>query len=445
MRFLLVGNGAREHAIAEAICRNNSVSLFAFMNAKNPGIAKLCEKTGGKFEIGNICDGAAIVNFAVANSISLSFSSPDATLQAGVSDALIAKGIPCASPTKSASRVEWDKSFARNLMKKYAIGGSPKFGVFKGADEAAKFIDSLKGEAAVKPSGLTGGKGVKVVGVQLKDAEEAKEYAREILQSNMGGLKELVIEEKLIGEEFTLQAFCDGKTLIPMLLVQDHKLAFENETGPNTGGMGSYSDANHLLPFISQEEYDFAVSIMQQTILALSSESSSFTGVLYGQFIATKEGIKVIEFNARFGDPEAMNALALLEADLYSVMESMAKGTLADTPISFAKKATVCKYLVPKSYPGKSEENEEIKINGEALAKSNAKIYYSSVYEKEGKIYTQKSRSIGVLGIAGSISEAERISEDGCTSISGVLRHRRDIGTKALINRKIERMNKIRS
>ncbi|MEM2963644.1 MAG: phosphoribosylamine--glycine ligase [Candidatus Anstonellales archaeon] len=443
--FLLVGNGAREHAIAATVCKNKNVRFFAYMDAKNPGIAALCELSGGEYAIGNICNAAEIAEYAKSRDISLAFSSPDATLEAGVSDALIQRGVTCASPTRAASQIEWDKSFARDLMQRYSIPGNPKFKVCTTTEEAFSFIDSLGGNVAVKPSGLTGGKGVKVVGVQLNGPEDAKAYVQEIFDKEIGGIKSVIIEQKLSGEEFTLQAFSDGITLYPMPLVQDHKLAFEGDTGPNTGGMGSYSDSNHLLPFISKEEYEYAVSIMQKTIQALRSEKNSFVGVLYGQFMATPTTINLVEFNARFGDPEALNVLAVLNGDLYSIFESMAHGKLQNTAFSFEKKATVCKYLVPKGYPEKSESDQPIRIDWNCVYNTGAKLYFASVYEKDNIIYTRKSRSIGVLAVADSIAKAEKSAEWACSCVSGPLRHRADIGTQELINKKIARMNRLRS
>ena len=314
--FLLIGNGAREHAIAESICRNESVRLFACMSANNPGIAALVKKSGGAAEIGDIHSPAAVVAFAKKHSPSLAFPSPDAVLAAGVTDALVAAGIPCASPAKEAARLEWDKSYARELLKDFKIEGSPKFGIFDNAAEASSFIDSLNGQVAVKPSGLTGGKGVKVTGYQLKDGTEAKQYAAELLKIRHSGIPTIVIEEKLEGEEFSLQAFSDGKKICGMPLVQDHKRAYEGDVGPNTGGMGSYSDSNHLLPFLRPTHRDAALSIMQKTIDAFKKKTGSpYIGILYGGFMATRDGVKLIEYNSRFGDPEAMNVLSIMESD----------------------------------------------------------------------------------------------------------------------------------
>ncbi|VVB98786.1 Phosphoribosylamine--glycine ligase [uncultured archaeon] len=441
--FLLVGNGAREHAIAESICRNEEVKLFAFMSANNPGIAALCKKSGGVAELGDIHSPEAVVAFAKKVKPALSFPSPDAVLAAGVTDALQSAGFTCASPTKEAARLEWDKSYARELLKDFKVEGAPRFGIFDNEKEAASFIDSMGGNVAVKPSGLTGGKGVKVTGYQLKDGAEAKAYTKELLSIKHSGLPTIVIEEKLEGEEFSLQAFSDGVKIYGMPLVQDHKRAYEGDVGPNTGGMGSYSDANHLLPFLKKEHQTQALSIMQKTIDAFRKKTGKpFIGILYGGFMVTREGVKLIEYNSRFGDPEAMNVLSILESDLYDILSGMAKGKIARAP-KFEKKATVCKYLVPEGYPGKSIIDQPLAIDYATIAASRANLFYAAVYEKEGTIYTQSSRSIGLVGVAGTIEAAAETAEGACAAISGKVWHRKDIGTKELLERRISHMKKL--
>jgi len=443
VRFLLVGNGAREHAIADAICRNPKAKLFAFMSANHPGIAALVKKSKGHSAIGDIHSPSAVVDFAKQHAIELSFPSPDAVLAAGVSDALIAEGIPCAAPTKEAARLEWDKSYCRELLKDYKVAGQPKFGIFDNEKEAHSFIDSLKGNVAVKPSGLTGGKGVKVTGYQLKDGAEAKKYASELLSAKLSGLPTIVIEEKLEGEEFSLQAFSDGDKVHGMPMVQDHKRAYEGDVGPNTGGMGSYSGAGSILPFAKQAHYDTALSIMQQTIEAFRKKTGKpYIGVLYGGFMITAQGVKLIEYNARFGDPEAMNVLSVLKSDLLEIFQQMAAGKI-QKPTQFEKKATVCKYLVPEGYPIKSVTDQQLSIDAKAIAASGAKIFYASVYEKGGEIYTQSSRSIGLVGVATTISEAEKISEKACGAFSGKVWHRKDIGTDALVHMRIDHLKQL--
>ncbi|HQT44353.1 MAG TPA: hypothetical protein PLO51_00080 [Candidatus Micrarchaeota archaeon] len=272
-KFLLVGSGGREHAIAQALCEGSKARLYVAASFNNPGIHALCAKTGGEMKILDIHNPAQVAQFAKANSISLAFSSPDATLEAGVSDRLIELGIPTASPTRAASRLEWDKAFARKLMKKHNVPGQIKYGHFESEKLAHAFIDELGGNVAIKPVGLTGGKGVRISGIHLATIEDSKKYASEVVKSGIGGKGGVVIEEKLDGEEFTLQAFSDGRKLYGMPLVQDHKLAYEGDTGPNTGGMGSYSDANHLLPFAPAHDYFEGMRIMTKAVNSFHKET----------------------------------------------------------------------------------------------------------------------------------------------------------------------------
>jgi phosphoribosylamine--glycine ligase len=429
MKVLLVGEGAREHVIAEKLAQD--AELYSVMSRKNPAIAQLSKK----YWIAKTTDPEAVAN-AVDVEIDLAFSSPDATLEAGVSDALKAKGMLVASPLREAARIEWDKSYMRGLMEKYRISGQPKHKVVNTEEEAINTIKEYE-TVAIKPLGLTGGKGVKVSGDHFKTIEEKFAYAQELIKKDGS----VLIEEKLIGEEFTLQAFCDGSNLAFMPPVQDHKRAFTNDEGPNTGGMGAYSTGS-LLPFMNKGDLDEAQEIMRMVIHAMKKENNPFTGILYGQFMLGAEGPKVIEFNARFGDPEAMNVLSLLKTSLTNVFLSMADGNLEQP--EFSEDSTVVKYLVPEGYPGSSKKDEEVKVDSEELERAGGKIYYASVYENEGKVYTTSSRSFGILGKEKTIDESESIAESSCSCVSGPVWHREDIGTKELIEKRIEHMKKLR-
>jgi len=309
-------------------------------------------------------------------------------------------------------------------MKKYDIPGYVRYTVFENVNDAKDFVESM-GEVVVKPVGLTGGKGVKIVGEQLKDTNDALNYVKEIIENKIGGVPKVVIEEKIVGEEFTLQGFCDGKKIVPMPAVQDNKRAFEDDKGPNTGGMGSYSQENGLLPFLNKNEYENAVNIMQKIVEAMKNEGREYKGILYGQFMLSKDGPKVIECNARFGDPEAMNVLPLLESDFAEICNRIADGELKNA--SFMKKATVCKYVVPKGYGIKPIVDRELTVDEKNVEKEGAELFYASVNEKDGKIYTTSSRALGIVGIAHSIEEAEIIAEKGLRHVSGEIYVRHDI------------------
>ncbi len=432
MRVLLVGGGGREHAIAEAIARSRrSPELFAVMSRKNPGIARLCKE----FSLIKETD-PAIIDFAVKNKIEIAVIGPETPLAAGIPDALWNAGIPVVGPRRLAAQIEFDKAWTRNFMKKYDIAGLPQFRVFrKGQDGTDEYIEELR-DVVIKPAGLTGGKGVKVMGDHF-DIEGAKVYAREVLKND-----DLVIEERLIGEEFTVQAFVDGSALAFAPAVQDHKRAFDGDKGPNTGGMGSYNDAKDILPFMKGSDYTGAKKIMTDAVRAVRKETGiPYQGILYGQFMATAKGISVIEFNARFGDPEAMNVLPLLENDFLDVCEAIVDGTLGKLEIVFKKQATVCKYAVPEGYPDHPVKDSVVEIGrtGDAL------LFYSSVYEKDGRVYTTGSRAVAVLGKGNTIRDAETIARSALSGLKGRIYSRLDIGTEELIRKRIRHMEKLRN
>ncbi|MCX9083369.1 MAG: phosphoribosylamine--glycine ligase [Candidatus Methanoperedens sp.] len=432
MKVLLVGGAGREHAIAESVARSKKdPELFTVMSKKNPGIAHLCKD----FLIIKETD-PQIIDYAIKKKIELAIIGPETPLAAGISDRLWDAGIPVVGPRRLAAQIEFDKAWTRDFMKKYAIAGCPGFKVFrKGEDGTDEFIDEL-GDVVIKPAGLTGGKGVRVMGDHF-DIEGAKVYAKEVLKND-----DLVVEERLIGEEFTVQAFVDGKNLAFAPCVQDHKRAYDGDKGPNTGGMGSYSDAKDILPFIKGSDYADAKKIMASVVQAIQKETGvAYQGILYGQFMATAKGISVIEFNARFGDPEAMNVLPILENDFLDVCSSIVNGTLDKINVKFKKQATVCKYAVPAGYPDDPAKDSIVEIG----AMKDAILFYSSVYEKDNKIYTTGSRAFGVLGIADTIKEAEMKAQSGLSALKGALHSRRDIGTEELIRKRIQHMNELRA
>jgi phosphoribosylamine--glycine ligase len=431
VRVLLIGGGAREHVIAERLAED--AELYAIMSKKNPAIASLAKK----FWICDIHNPDEVIRCVANEEIDIAFASPDAVLAAGVSDALEQRGMLVASPTKAAARIEWDKGFARQLMAENKIPGLVNYSIVDNESDAARVIKDF-GEVAIKPLGLTGGKGVKVSGDHFYDNDEALAYVKEVLAKD----KSVLIEEKVEGEEFTLQVFSDGTRIAPMPPVQDHKRAFVGDTGKNTGGMGSYSTGD-LLPFLTDKDIEEAKKILAHVVHTMKKIGTPFKGVLYGQFMATADCVKLIEYNARFGDPEAINVLSLFEGSLTNCFLSIAEGQL--DPPQFKSKCTVVKYLVPNGYPDNPIPDAPVTIDEGMLEQSNAKLYYASVYEKEGRIYTTSSRSFAILGVAERLEDAERIAELGCRCVSGPVWHRPDIGTQQLVRKRIEHMQKIRT
>jgi phosphoribosylamine--glycine ligase len=428
MKVLLVGGGGREHAIARSLSSCRETTICSVMARKNPGIAALSEDMLIEKET-NV---PAAVKFALSRKADYAVIGPEAPLEAGIVDRLENAGIPCVGPTVSAARLETDKAFCREMMGRNSIAGCPRYRIAYNAQDADAFIRAYEGDLAIKPIGLTGGKWVRIMGEHL-DRDGAIAYVR-----SLGG--NVVLEERLIGEEFTLQAFVDGRHLVPMPLVQDHKRAFEDDEGPNTGGMGSYSMPDHTLPFVTRDDAGQALAIMKEAVSAMEKAGFPYRGILYGQFMNTAGGPMVIEFNARFGDPEAMNVLSLLESDFSSIIEKIVSGTLSPSDVSFSKKATVCKYLVPEGYPHAPKTGEELRIGGN----SRAILYYANIDEQDGRYFTQTSRTMAFVGLGDTLEEAEQIAEHAASSVAGRVRHRRDIGTAAMLQKRIAHMKELR-
>ncbi|MEM0449263.1 MAG: phosphoribosylamine--glycine ligase [Methanomassiliicoccales archaeon] len=439
MKVLAIGGGGREHAIVKALAKSD-VEIYSILKNKNPGIIRASKE----YVLLNETEVDSIVRYATSKGVELAIIGPESPLEAGVVDALEEKGVRCVGPTRSASRIETGKSFARALLANYKIPGNLAFAVFSSYEEAKSFLDSVEHQVVVKPEGLTGGKGVKVEGEHLKDRAEVLAYIKEVIEKGVGGGR-VVIEEKVEGEEFSLQAFSDGKHIIPMPLVQDHKRAFEGDKGHNTGGMGSYSGEDHLLPFVTSSEKEKAVMSMRKTIDALASEGTPYKGILYGQFMLTAEGPKIIEFNARFGDPEAMNVLPLLESDFLEICQGIAFGDLSNKKCLFRKEATVCKYVVPIGYGLNAKSGTTIKVDEEGIRRCGAELFYAAVNQEDGRLLTTSSRAVAVVGIDRSLDAAERQCERALRFVSGeevYVRH--DIGKHEVIQRKIERIRSLR-
>ena len=441
MNVLVVGGGAREHAICDAVSRSKNVILYSVMKNLNPGIERMAIDYLSEKET-NV---DRVVEYAKKNNIDLVLIGPEAPLESGLTDELTKNGISTCAPTRDAARIETDKEWMRNLVKKHKIPGQLKYESFSDVEKAKEFIEELNGDVAIKPVGLTGGKGVRVSGDHFNGIDEAVSYAREVIDNKIGGAAKVLIEEKAVGEEFTLQAFSDGSNIVTLPAVQDHKRLLPGDRGPNTGGMGSYSCANGLLPFLSQRDYDEGVSILQKIVDALNKEGYKYIGPIYGQFILTSKGIKIIEINARFGDPENMNVLPLLKTDFIELCNCMLDETLSDKKIQMQEKSTVCKYVVPEGYGVKSMIGEKIQVGEEFVKDTGAKLFYASVNKKNDDIFTTSSRSLAVVGIADELSDAEEICEKALTYVKGdhiFIRH--DIGTKNLIEKRVNHMNKLR-
>ncbi|HJL78407.1 MAG TPA: phosphoribosylamine--glycine ligase [Candidatus Marinimicrobia bacterium] len=435
MTILLVGSGAREHAIARALDLSpQKKEIHCLASNMNPGIAGLCNE----LIVNDINNPDIVSNYAKEAGVSLAIIGPENPLACGVADSLLDVGVSVVGPKKVLAKIETSKAFARKLLTEYAIPGCPKYRTYSSTNGVLNFLTELGEHFVVKYDGLAGGKGVKVSGDHLHSHDDALAYCQKLVDE--GG--EFIIEEKLIGQEFSLMSFCDGEHLKHMPAVQDHKRAYEGDKGPNTGGMGTYSDANHGLPFLTDDDIAQAHAINISTAKALKDKfGEGYKGILYGGFMATANGVKLIEYNARFGDPEAMNVLSLLESDFIDICVGIADGTLGQVDVRFANKATVCKYAVPEGYPDSPIKDEPIDVSG--ISNPDG-LFYASVNIQNGQLVEAGSRTIAVVGVADSVSEAETIAEKEVSSVRGPLFHRTDIGTDEVIQKRIDHMNSLR-
>jgi len=441
LKILVVGGGAREHAICDAIFRSKNAQIYSVMNNLNPGI----EAMTVDYLLEKETNVEPVVDYAKKNQIDIVLVGPEAPLEAGLVNKLNEEGIKACAPTKEAARIETDKEWMRNLLRKYSIPGQLAFQSFTDIKKARRFIEDLNANVALKPIGLTGGKGVRVAGDHFNGTDEAMKYVSEVISKKIGGSAKILVEEKAIGEEFTLQAFSDGYTITPLPAVQDHKRLLPGDKGPNTGGMGSYSSSDGLLPFLTQSEYEEGATILQKIIEALAKEGCKYIGPVYGQFMLTVDGPKIIEINARFGDPEAMNVLPLLKVDFTDICKAMLKGNLSNQKIKMNEQSTICKYVVPEGYGVQSMVGELIEVDAESISQAGVELFYASVNKDNTHVKTTSSRSLAVVGIASDLSEAELQCEKALSYIKGdhiFIRH--DIGTSELIEKRVTHMNKLR-
>ncbi|MFP4026009.1 MAG: phosphoribosylamine--glycine ligase [Thiohalospira sp.] len=433
-KILLIGRWGKTHAFAKAIKEKSrhDIELYCYMDKPNAGIIKIATD----YMLGNLRDNEKIIEYALAKNIDFAIAVPHLALSNSIVDEMIEKGIRCVGPTKNCSRLETDKSFLREILNKLNPDFSPKYEVFNSSTDAIDHIKSIDYDFAVKPVGVTEGDGVKVIGIQLKDKAEAIDYVDEIFKKNIGGIAVVIIEEKLIGREFTIQAFIDGKTAWGMPATRDYKLLYEGDKGLNTPGMGSISFPNHLLPFLSKKEYDESLNIMTDVIRHLTIiYREIFIGFLSGQFIKTNNGIKVIEFNVRPGDSEILNIVPILKTDFVDICEAMIDRELHNIQIEYEKKATVCKYIVNKGFPTPKEDMKMV-IDEKAIEEGGGDLFYSCFQVAEN-VYKPSPRGIAVTAKGDTLNDAYQLCEKLIKEhIKGEdIWHRKDIGTKELLEK----------
>jgi phosphoribosylamine--glycine ligase len=437
-RVLVIGKDGRTDALAAGCVRSaTSPELYTFAEMPIPG---LVEKSRQLYE-GSLRDCERLVEVVRDCEPDLVIIGPEEPLEAGFVDVLDKLGIAAFGPSKRLAAIETSKSWARALLERNDIPGNPEHRLFEDEQDLYRFMDHL-GSFVVKPDGLTAGKGVKVYGDHFSTLAEGFEYARAVLRQS----GRVQIEQKLEGQEFSLQTITDGTDVVHCPLVQDHKRAYAGDRGPNTGGMGSYSCADFALPFLDQADVAAAQAINEQVIEALARETGElYKGVLYGGFIATRDGVALIEYNARFGDPEVMNVLPLLDGDFVEMCSAVTTGTLGQVSYAFQPKATVCKYVVPIDYPGKTTGEEEIVVPAESQDSDTVKWYWAASTLRDGRTYMSSSRAGAVVGLGDTLADAEREAEQAAAGIVGPVRYRSDIGREDVVRERCDHIQQLRS
>jgi phosphoribosylamine---glycine ligase len=437
-RWLVVGGGAREHALGLALARSGSELLVASPLA-NPGLERLA-LSSARLEAGET---EKIAEFAAREKADAAAIGPEAPLAAGLADALRSRQIPTVGPGREAARLESSKVFCRELLARHGVAGQPRFRVLSSADEIDREVAAFGGPFVVKPDGLTGGKGVLVQGADFSEPKDGAAYAKSLLVQ--GG--KALLEEKLEGEEFSLMAFVTDDGILPMPAVQDFKRALEGDAGGNTGGMGSYSQRDHLLPFLNSGDRDRALAILESAVAALRSEGLSFRGILYGGFLLTREGPRLLECNVRFGDPEGINVLTLYEpGDFSEFLIGIARGRAERNLLRFRRRSTVVRYLVPPGYgsqpvPGGRLEVDEARIEAEGVH-----VVYGAVESAgPGAVRLGAGRGVALVGEASAIHEAALRVDASLAFVRGTYYVRRDIGTQADLQKRWEHMRRLLS
>lgn len=415
MKVLVVGSGGREHAIIWKLAQSPKVTKL-YCAPGNGGIAELAECVNIK-----ATDIPAMVRFAVEKDIDLTVVAPDDPLAMGMVNALEKAGRRAFGPTAEAALIEASKSFSKQLMKKYGIP-TADFNVFDNEEEAVKYLEQADYPIVVKADGLALGKGV----IIAEEKAQAVEAVRSMISGGKFGKagSRVVIEEYMTGPEVSVLCFTDGKTIVPMVSSQDHKRALDNDKGLNTGGMGTFSPSMH---YTKEHEAFVREHILQATVDAMNSEGRPFKGVLYFGLMLTPKGVKVLEYNARFGDPETQVVLPRLQSDLYEIFEAVIDERLAQTEIKWNDKAAVCVVMASGGYPQSYETGFEIS----GLPVEDALVFHAGTKLVEGKLVTAGGRVLGVTALGEDIGQAREKAYAAVNKIHFKNAHyRRDIGIK---------------
>lgn len=426
-KCLLLGNGGREAVIAEFI--SEGYSLYSVLPYENPSIVEAIEKSNGKYIVGSPFDKELVTNFIKEEGIEVCVVSSDNLLQDGLIDLAKSLGLKVFGPTSKGAKIEWSKTYALDIVKKLRPEMVIKNFCIENENELEEAIKNYNDdEFVVKPEGLTGGKGVKVGGIHFKGKAEGYEYAKTCL--NESG--KVIIQDKVEGEEFTVMALTDGEHIVVTPITFDYPYRYENDKGPGTGGMGCMSFANGLLPFLDKSDVDRCASLIKDTINYINRDSKEFTGVVYGGFFKCKDGIRFIEFNARFGDPEAINVLNALETPFTEVMEHIFNGDLSNENCKFSNNCTFTVYMVSKEYAvSKATEPCIFKLDTKAIKDAGLKLYFANSKKVGEDTYTSvsTSRLFAISSVGKDLEELKKKVYDVIEkAVDKNLDYRKDIG-----------------
>ncbi len=418
MKVLVVGGGGREHTLVWKLKQSPRVKEI-YCAPGNAGIAG--EATCVNIDVEDI---SGLLAFAVEKGIDLTLVGPEAPLCAGIVDRFREAGMKIFGPTCAGAEIEGSKVVSKEIMAKYGIP-TAAYAVFTDPDQAASYIKQIGAPCVVKAEGLAAGKGV----IVAEDEQTALDAVRSIMVSREFGEAgtRLVVEECLVGEEVSILAFTDGSFVIPMISSQDHKRIFDNDQGPNTGGMGAYAPAPVYTPEVHEQVMK---EVLIPMIHALEAEGRTYTGVIYAGLMVTAQGTKVLEFNARFGDPEAQPVLMLLETDLVDIIEAILENRLDQIEIKWKDQASVCVVLASGGYPGSYEKGKV--IHGLDQVSGDVVVFHAGTRDREGEIVTAGGRVLGVTAVGKDISSAIKTAYEAVEKISfDGMQYRRDIGKKA--------------
>jgi len=421
MKVLVIGSGGREHALVWKIAQSPLVTKV-YCAPGNPGIGRLAENVALKVD-----DLPGLLAFAQREGIGLTVVGPEIPLSLGIVDLFEEHGLKIFGARKNAAIIEASKAFSKDLMKKYHVP-TAAYEVFTEVEPAVAFLDTLGLPVVIKADGLAAGKGV----IIAQTREEAVATVSDMLSGNAFGAagSRVVVEEFLRGEEASFLAFTDGKNIIPLASAQDHKAVFDNDTGPNTGGMGAYSPAPVVTPAIHDKVMD---EVMRRTVDGMAAEGRPYRGVLYAGLMIDGGNIKTLEFNARFGDPECQPLLMRMKSDIVPVLLATAAGDISSVELEWHDKAAVCVVMAAKGYPGDYPKGDRITGLDKAAAMEELFVFHAGTAEKDGAFLTNGGRVLGVTALGATVQEAIERAYAGVAAITwpGV-HYRSDIGKKAL-------------